>query len=76
MSAYAYGLKQVVQVVTVVTRLFSLANFCHHLVTAVSIFLCGHDLAHGRHRIYSDPSLDSSRLKWIELRFPDVMVDL
>lgn len=38
MSAYAYGLKQVVQVVTVVTRLFSLANFCHHLVTAVSIF--------------------------------------
>jgi hypothetical protein len=31
-----YGLKQVVQVVTVVTRLFLQGNFCHHLVTTVT----------------------------------------
>ena len=34
---HMYGLKQVVQVVTVVTRLFSLGFFCHHLVTTVTI---------------------------------------
>jgi hypothetical protein len=32
-------LKQVVQVVTVVTRLFLLANFCHHLVTTVTTLM-------------------------------------
>jgi hypothetical protein len=40
-----YGLKQVVQVVTVVTRLFLLSNFCHHLVTTSPPLMGWDDLA-------------------------------
>jgi hypothetical protein len=36
MPSYAYGMKQVVQVVTVVTRLILLNYLCHHLVTTVT----------------------------------------